>query len=284
MDASGKPRMAWSVDVYNDQITNSYYVEQPAGTLATTGTSYRQAYMCDALGKVYTESLLANDNGVAIHCAVSTFEWDMGDVRFEKQWLDSMLDCVPASGINVTPIAGGSSAAALTAVLASSSRAIPPVLIAPASPIVKNYLGLLLEWIDDFSVQSVPTKLLGWSLEAVVQPLTLKTWQSVPTSHEINGYHHIRKLILAYKSLDVVTLTITAYDGVSPAVITLPNTSGVYRKVEFIPTANKGFMFTYQISSPQPFAMIWEDCEVHVGSWERASAYAVLRDLGGKAS
>jgi hypothetical protein len=282
MDSSGNPRMAWSVDNYNDQITNSYYAEQPKGTLATSGTAYAQSYLCDSAGKVYIESNFTNDNGVSIACALATFEWDMGDVRVEKQWLDSMLDCFPVSGITATPISGGIVAAASVSLTASSSRVQPASLLAPASSISKNYLGMLIVWTDNFSIQSTPTKLIAWSLEGVVQPLYFKTWESVPTSHNIDGYQHIRKLILAYKSTAPITLTITAYDGISPAVITLPSTSGVFQKVEFIPSPNKGMLFTYQTSSAQPYSFNWDSCEVHVGSWERASAYAIFRDLGGK--
>jgi len=282
-DPSGNPRMAWSVDAYADSITNSYKPEQTEGSLITPGTSYAQKYLCDSVGKVYVETDNANDNGTAIVCALGTFEWDCGDVRVPKRWLDSMLDCVPVSGITATPISGGVAATTSSVAVASSvGRAQPPALIPPAAAIIKNYLGLLLVWTDDFSHQTSATHLIAWSMECVGQPVGIQSWTSVPTSHGLEGYHHIRKLILAYMSMAAVTLTITAYDGISPAVITLPSTGGAYQKVEFVPSFNKGMLFTYDLSSSKPFSMIMEDCEIEVGSWERASAYATFRDLGGR--
>jgi len=207
----------------------------------------------------------------------------MGDVRIEKKWLDSMLDCFPVSGITATPVSGGSAAATAVTLSASSSRIQPASLLAPASSIEKNYLGMMFAWTDNFSLQTTRTRLISWSLEGVAQPLSLKTWESIPTAHGIDGYHHIRKLILAYKSTAAITLTITAYDGISPSAITLPSTSGTFQKVEFIPSYNKGMLFTYKTSSAQPYSFNWDSCEVHVGSWERSSAYAIFRDLGGKA-
>ena len=158
--------------------------------------------------------------------------------------------------------------------------------VVPLGLPITPFLGLLLTWTDDFRIQSTPTTVIEWSAEFVAQPVLIRSWSSVPTSHNLEGYHHIRKVVFAYmtEGSDDVTLTITATDGTSPATITLPATNGAYNKVEFVPTFNKGLMYTYVGSSPGEWAPIEEDCEVFVGQWSRTWAYNVFTGLGGRES
>ena len=92
------------------------------------------------MGKVYFESDYHNDNGVGISCAIGTFEWDIDDVRVMKKWFESMLDCVPASGLTVTPISGGVAVAYSASIAASSLRSQPPALVPVSASILRNYL------------------------------------------------------------------------------------------------------------------------------------------------
>ena len=110
-----------------------------------------------------------------------------------------------------------------------------------------------------------------------------RTWQTQPTTHGLTGFHHIRKVVMSYVSTAAVTLTITAIDGTSPAVITLPSTGGVPLKVEFVPTFNKGRMYTYAGVSAAPWAPYLDKCEIHVGAWERQGNYSLYVNLGGVA-
>jgi hypothetical protein len=85
---------------------------------------------------------------------------------------------------------------------------------------------------------------------------------------------------MAYISTAPVELTITAYDGTSPVVITLPSTGGKYAKVEFVPTFNKGLQFTYSGYSAAPWSPLLDKCEVWAGKWERSGEYTIYRNLG----
>ena len=283
LDSEGKPRMAWSVDVYADPIGVSYQPEQPRGTLLSTTQAYSQGYLADSAGKVYIEADAANDNGVAISCILSTPEWDGGDARVPKQFLDAFLDCIPVGVITITPLSGGTPVGVAATVGPNVARQLSINALGNLAQgfAVNNFLGLMMQWTDNFSVQSAPTTILEWTEEAVIQPILVRSWQSVPTSHGLQGYHFIYRIRFAYLSFGAVTLTITAFDGPSPQPITLPNTNGLYQKVEFVPTFNKGMLFTYQGTSALPWAPIIEDCEVLVGAWSRTGQCSVFTGLGG---
>lgn len=281
-DSTGKPRMAWSLEVYPEtmQILNSYQPEQPPGTLTVfSGTAYPQCYMVDHLGRCYLEEDFANDNGEPIAAAFATPEWNATDARVGKQWIDAMVDAIPQSAITVAPYSKRVAVGTPSAIAAGATRALT---LTPLGNPIANFLALLMSWTDDFDSISLPTTVYEWSSEFVAQPLLIRSWKSVPTSHGLKGYHHIRDLFFAYLASAPVTLTITAYDGNSPAVLTLPSTSGLYNKVEFVPTFNKGLMFTYEATSDEPWAPIEEDCEVHVGAWARSGEYSVFTGLGGR--
>ena len=284
-DSSGNPRMAWSDDIMNDPIVVSHQPDQPPGSLITTNSLYAQGYFADVLGKVWMETDLADDNNVGIGCGLAVPEWDAGDGRTLKQWLDSWVDVIPAAltGLTVTPVSGGGAVGSVSTIAQSSSRLQSINPIGSSYPLAA-FLGLLLKWTDDFATQSVPTQIFQWSEEFVPQPVLIRSWQSVPTSHGMKSYHHVRKVVFAYMSTASVTLTITAFDGTSPSPLTLPSTSGAYQKVEFVVTFNKGLLYTYKGTSPQPWTPILEDCEIYCGAWERSGPYSVFTGLGGAES
>jgi hypothetical protein len=91
----------------------------------------------------------------------------------------------------------------------------------------------------------------------------------------------VRQVSVAYRSTAAVTLTITAYDGTSPAQVTLPSTGGAVQKVTFPLTFNKGTLYTYSFTSAQPFAIYEDDLEVLVGAWGRGDSYTNYPLVGG---
>lgn len=136
------------------------------------------------------------------------------------------------------------------------------------------------------SVRDEPQDLVPWRkfrIEYVFEPTPESgtTWETQFTAHGLSGFHHIGRIEAAYSALADVTLTITAYDGTSPAAITLPATTGVYRKLLVHPTFNKGQLFKYSAVSSQPFQIYLNDWIVWLGEWNRQSAYLAYRLLGG---
>jgi hypothetical protein len=119
---------------------------------------------------------------------------------------------------------------------------------------------------------------VDWIFEPT--PEMAETWTTQATSFGFNGYSHIQRIVAAYAATAAVTLTITAFDGTSPAIITLPSTSGAYHKLLQVCTFNKGQLYQFSASSSAPFQLFLDDFEVLVGSWSRQGAYLTWKSLG----
>ena len=119
------------------------------------------------------------------------------------------------------------------------------------------------------------------------------TWKTQRTAHGLSGFHFIARMLIPYAALADVTLTITAFDGTSPAVIILPSTAGVYKKIVVVPTFNKGLLFEYLFNATpieqcigfNGAFQLWEnDLEVQVGQWGRGATltnYPLVGDQRG---
>jgi hypothetical protein len=120
---------------------------------------------------------------------------------------------------------------------------------------------------------------IQWIAEPI--PELALTWKSQRTSHGLNSYHHIQRIEITYLSTADVILTIVSFDGTSPAVITLPSTAGVQKKILCILTPNKGKLYEYHAVSVSPFRLFLNDCAIYVKPWGSAEGYQVYRTLGG---
>lgn len=131
--------------------------------------------------------------------------------------------------------------------------------------------------------QGSPTQWGLFDIEWIFQatPEAALVWTTQATAHGLRGFQHVRQVSVAYRSAAAVTLTITAYDGTSPAQVTLPSTAGAVQKVTFPLTFNKGTLYTYSFTSAQPFAIYEDDLEVLVGSWGRGDSYTNYPLVGG---
>jgi hypothetical protein len=277
-DLRDRANPAWSVDEYADPIGVHYNVEQQAGTLLSTGSIYDALVMGDDNGLVHVQEDLVNDRDVPIAGAVATFEWNGGDVRSNELYNDEFIDLIPAAvnGVNATILEGGSSVQPVFVIPTAATRQHTNVPIG----LELSYMGVLLDWIDDFTQQSVPTLLRSWQPMFQSVPVSLNLWKNQGTTFGMMGYKHIWQILFAYKSTAPVTLTITVYDGTSPAVITLPSTAGAYQKTLFKPTFNKGMLYFITADCAdaewQPYL---SDSEFYVGQWGRAEGYRIIRDI-----
>lgn len=135
-------------------------------------------------------------------------------------------------------------------------------------------------------VRFEPTDQLEWrSFDVVIvaepTPEVAETWQTQGTAFGLTGYMHVKQVSVAYAASAPVTLTITSFDGQSPAPITIPSTGGAFQKATFQLTFNKGQLFFFKASSSAPFQMYLPDWEVMVGQWGRQDGYLRYRNLGG---
>lgn len=109
-----------------------------------------------------------------------------------------------------------------------------------------------------------------------------ETWATQATSHGQTGYMHVMRIMAAWQSTAAITLTISSFDGQSPAALTLPSTSGAVQKALFTLTPNKGTLFTYSASSSAPFQLFLPDFEIWVKPWRTQGGYQIFRNLGGQ--
>ncbi len=272
-----KPKTPWVVDEYADPISVHYWLEGPQDNLTTPAAFSSVLVMGDSNGFVFLQVDRENDNHVPIDGVISTFEFNGGDVRADMLWGDAFLDSIPECGITVTPISDRVASGASTSITASTSRQRSVV---KASGIEKKTLGILIEWTDDFDyVTTVPTKLFAW--QPLHQPIPIKIyqWKTQGTNFGLQGYMHIPWIVAAYKSTQAVSLVITVYDGTSPSTITLPSTSGAYKKIQFPLSFNKGLLYFFQATSTEPWTPYFDAWEVPVGMWGRSQPYLLFTDI-----
>lgn len=136
----------WSQDIYANAMDVHYGTEQQEGPLLTSGSAYPLGIMADTSGKVYTQVDCVNDNGTPIPCLVATFEWDGGDQRAQPLFGDSYLDCVPVSGLTVTPVSLGTGVATPTIIAPSSSRQFVPISVNGGE--LQKFMGQQIEWTE----------------------------------------------------------------------------------------------------------------------------------------
>ena len=272
--------MAWSVDVYNSPISVFYSAEQQSGTVLSGNALYPDLLMGNVQGYVATQQDLADDiNGavsnVGIPCIIGTHEESGGDVRAPKQWGDLFLDATPAATGGIVPslVSLKTLVATLPAVPNAAVRTRQPLSVSAVGPVISEFLGIRLAWTDDFTSQSVPTTVYIWEPSFVVQPARDIEWFTFGTSFGLQGYMHIREIAVAWVSTAPITLTITSYDGQSPAAITIPSSGGAYQKVLFELTANKGQLYKFHAVSAQQFQFFLSDFEIRIGQWGRSGPY-----------
>ncbi len=135
--------------------------------------------------------------------------------------------------------------------------------------------------VKDEPQDLVPWRKFGVTYVFELTPESVQTWITQFTAHGLKGYQHIARIEAAYASTAQVTLTITSYDGTSPAPITLPSTAGAYQKLLLTLTLNKGQLYRYAAQSTAPFQLYLEDWILWIGMWGRSDAYLPYRSLGG---
>jgi len=291
-------RKAWSVDIYDNMymvsalhtipqkvaepgfITIPY---QPSAKLLVGGT----INVVLAQGQIYQQQDLHNDDTTMIRGILATNEFDGGDIRAVKQWGDLFLDVRPiasaigTTGITVTPLSKGAPIlGAPIHVAYNASRVRLPYDL--SGVIISDFFGLFLRWFDDFTQQTDFTNLYAWQPSWVVQPAYDAGWTTFGSSYGLDGFFHIRQLLVAYVATAPITLAITTYDGMNPPPIILPSTGGQFQKTTFPVGPNKGMLFQFRGTSTAPFQIFEDHSEVWAGQWGRPDAYTIFRNLGGK--
>jgi hypothetical protein len=272
--------MAWSLDENTPRVSVVYHPEQEAGPTQVVGGPFDELIQGNISGQVSAESDGANDLGGAISSSIARAESDGGDARAPKQWGDVFADLTPAafSGVTITPMSLGAGAVPPIVVPAAATRSRLPLNL--GGVFVSDFLGLLFQWTDDYTKQSVPTTLFLAHASFEVQPAKALGFKTFGGSFSLEGYGHIPQIVIAWVSTAAITFTITSFDGQSPAPITIPSSAGAYQKAAFRVSPNKGLLFNFQAVSAAPFQLWLEDSEIWIGAWARTGPYLRAKDFG----
>lgn len=286
VDSSGKyhqlirdiKKKAWMLDAYADQISTIYHVEQQSGYQFSGFAILNPVLLMGAVGKVVQQADATNDDTVPISVIVNTFEFDAGDLRAPKQWGDLFTDSVPITQITMNAYSQGSVIGGPYTIAPATTRQRGPTDL--KGIVIADFFGTGFGWTDNFSTQAVPTRLYAWQPSFVIQPARGIGWYTFGTTFTLNGYIHIREMLIAWVSTQPVTLTIATFDGQSPANVIIPSSGGTYQKAYFPLTPNKGLLYSFTARSTAPFQFFQDDWEIHAGAWGRSGPYTVAKKLG----
>jgi hypothetical protein len=110
------------------------------------------------------------------------------------------------------------------------------------------------------------------------EPELTQYWITQGTDHDLNGFMHVKEVQIAHISTADIVLTVSAH--ITPLVLTVPNSGGIYKKTYLILPANKAKLYTYSLTSAAGFRLFKRDCEVHVKAWGSQGPYQSFNPFG----
>ena len=175
--------VAWSQDAYAASMGAVYALEQPKGTLTTSPALYPAVVMGTTGGNNNAAVVKladktndgGNNNGTAITGFVYTAEWDAGDLRASEWWGDQYVDAFipPSTTLTVTPVTQGNNVAPPSNIGGAGARVFSPISLAGGT--LQNFLGLQLQWTDNFNTTvGNYTTLHVWQPSFIDKPETIK--------------------------------------------------------------------------------------------------------------
>lgn len=216
--------MAWVKDVYDlakvGGISCVYKVEQKPESGNLGGVLNPVLLMAGfsdlgagtAQAAVYKQTDFTNDRTGPINCILATREFDGGDIRAGEQWGDVFVDVLPiargvppvqtAGGLFVTPMGLG--------VSLFTTQRIPPGTVRIQTPVslggqlLSNFLGIFLQWTDDFTLSATPTTLYIWQPSFIPKPEAIADRVTDWDDAGIEGAKWIQGFILHADTANVV--------------------------------------------------------------------------------
>lgn len=166
---------AWQTDVYADQMTAHYAIEQQEGT---NGHIYGLLVMGSQSGNLFQELDNATDAGNPIQWSLATLENTAGDFRAQKLFGDTFVDILnppPSSGSNpltVTPMSLGVPLEVSVAIAAASTRQQLPIDL--QGGLYAFSLGMFFSGTVNVA-STTPITLYTWQPSYIIKPETTAT-------------------------------------------------------------------------------------------------------------
>ena len=264
-------RKGWKLNKFNVNMNLAYWEE---------AESIDSELLCGQDGSVYQVGGFS-DNGTAISCQVQLPF--VANSRTEKFFGDAWVDADPqgVGNLTVQQIFDLGVAMNATQPLAGAGRAQFPLNTSNSNGQLARNAGLLVAW----SSASAAPVLYEWQPWFWDTGTVLRTsWASLPTSHGLPGWQHLRDadVPLLMPSAGTVTLIVTIDGAVNFTALNLPltPTANLLQKIRTDFPAAKGKMFEYQLQSGTPFLVFEKDLEVNCKSWGDTGPYRNVKPFG----
>lgn len=241
----------------------------------TTGVGRLLMGTSAGAGLIYSGT---SDTGTAISTTITTGAHNEGYPKCYKRYSDFTLDA-NCRGISVTTTALLDYNVTTSVVQTATGTGRQPYITSfTPEPVLSLTLGTTTAW----STALTPPIIYGVIPTFEVEPPTITRWSSLPTDHGIVGWQMATGMFLTLRSNAAVDLTVLAHGQNG----TLLNTSsytmastGFAKYKNWIPfNATKGAMYSYQLSSTQPFVLYSEESTVTAQAWgtpETASVHLI---------
>lgn len=123
-------------------------------------------------------------------------------------------------------------------------------------------------------------QLFNWEWKFEPAPELTTTWESPDTTHELEGFQHLRDGYIAHISSADLTLTVTI-DGTA-YTYTIANGAGAYKKTYLTFQPIKGKYFRYKLTSASGFRLYQQDSELRCKIWGGQTQYHRIKPFGGR--
>lgn len=263
-------RKGWKFNTFAVAMNLAYFEE---------GQSLDSELLCGQDGNLYQIGGFS-DNGTAISCSIQLPF--VGNSRTEKFFGDCWLDADPQGvTLSLQQTFDLGVVANATQPITGASRTQYPLNTSNSNGQLSRNAGLLISW----SSASAAPVLYEWQPWFYDTGTVLRTsWASLPTSHGLTGWQHMRDayLPLLMPTAGTVDLIVTIDGQVFFAAQNIPvaATANLLQKIRVDFPPAKGLMYEWQLQSTTPFLIFEKDLEVTAKSWGSTGPYQTLKPFG----
>jgi hypothetical protein len=251
----------------NDHVwRHAHYANSVTCAYADVTTGVGRLLMGTSTGSGLTYSG-TSDTGTAIQALIRTGASNNGYPKSYKRYSDYTLD-LDCKGVDVTAQALlDYNVTAGTNLYPTGTGRQPYIASFTPDPALSLTMGTAISW----ETTATPPIAYGVIHTFEVEPPTITRWSSLPTDHGIVGWQMATGMFLTLRSNAAVDLTVLAHGQngtlLNTSTYTMVST-GFAKDKNWIPlNATKGAMYSYQLSSTEPFVLYSDESTVTAQAW-----------------